>query len=146
MPRRTNRVLTPAILTAVDPRLHTALQATLTRDPRVKAAWVFGSVARGEDGPESDVDVGVLFDHAERPRRLDELPLDLEADLASATGREIDLIVVDWAPVDLVHWVLRDGLLIVDQDRGARIRFEVDARRRYFDMLPILREYRKAAS
>jgi len=112
----------------------------------VKAAWLFGSAARGEERPGSDVDLAVLLGRARRPRTLDDLPLTLEADLASELGREVQVVVVDWAPVDLVRRVLRDGVLLVDRDRSARIRFEVDARNRYFDMLPILREYRRQAS
>jgi len=54
-------------------------------------------------------------------------------------------VVVDWAPSDLVHRVLRDGRLLVDRDRRARIRFEVAARNRYFDMQPIWRRYRRNA-
>lgn len=119
------------------------LVAALERDATVKAAWLFGSVARGDDRADSDVDVAILIDRAERPRSLDDLPMGLEADLASALGREVQLVVIDWAPVDLVHRVLRDGILLVDRDRSARIRFEVEARNRYFDMLPILREYRR---
>jgi len=47
------------------------------------------------------------------------------------------------APTDLVHRVLRDGSLLVDRDKPMRIRFEVDARNRYFDLQPFLRRYRR---
>ena len=107
------------------------------------AAWLFGSVGRGTDRPASDVDIAIL---TSRPARhtLDDLWLDLRADLASIAGREVDLVVVDDAPADLVHRVLRDGLLVLDRERGARIRFEVAARNRFFDMTPIWNEYRRA--
>lgn len=55
-------------------------------------------------------------------------------------------MVVDWAPPDLVHRVLRDGARLVDRDRAKRIRFEVDARNRFFDMQPIWRRYRKTGA
>jgi hypothetical protein len=45
--------------------------------------------------------------------------------------------------VDLVHRVLRDGVLLLERDRSARIRFEVRARNDYFDLLPHLRRYRR---
>jgi hypothetical protein len=47
--------------------------------------------------------------------------------------------------VDLAHRVLRDGLLLLERDRSARIRFEVRARNEYFDLLPHLRRYRRKA-
>jgi len=43
---------------------------------------------------------------------------------------------------DLVHRILRDGILCLDRDRSARIRFEVKARGEYFDLLPYLQRYR----
>jgi len=33
--------------------------------------------------------------------------------------------------VDLIHRVLRDGILVYEQDRSRRIRFEVQARNAY---------------
>lgn len=130
----------------MDSALRESLRAQIDDHAEVKAAWVFGSVARGVDRPDSDVDIAVFFDRRQRPETLDDLPLGLEADLASEVHREVQVVVVDWAPVDLVHRVLRDGLLLIDRDRSARIRFEVDARNRYFDLLPVLRRYRRQAS
>ena len=43
-----------------------------------------------------------------------------------------------------MHRVLRDGILIDEADRAARIRFEVAARNEYFDLLPILQRYRRS--
>lgn len=120
-----------------------ALSPVLERHDDVIAAWLFGSVARGTERADSDVDVAVLLGRRTRPRTLDDLPLDLEAELASALGRSVQVVVVDHAPADLVHRVLRDGRLLVDRDKAARIRFEVDARNRFFDMQPIWREYRR---
>ena len=57
----------------------------------------------------------------------------------------IDLIVLDDAPVDLIHRVLRDGQLLYDDDPSLRVRFEVRSRNEYFDLQPYLREYRGTA-
>jgi len=40
--------------------------------------------------------------------------------------------------------VLRNGVPVCERDRSARIRFEVQAHNAYFDLLPYLREYRRA--
>lgn len=55
----------------------------------------------------------------------------------------MDLVVLNRAPVDLIHRVLRDGLLLLDFHPGARTRFEVQARNEYSDLLPHLRRYRR---
>ena len=127
-------------LDAVEHALHALLAE---RAPQLVAAWLFGSVARGRARETSDVDVAILTGRP-RPSTLDDLPLDLEASLADTLGRPVQVVVLDHAPSDLVHRVLRDGVLVVDRSPAERIRFEVAARNRYFDMAPIVREYRRA--
>lgn len=118
-------------------------EALRDADGDLVAAYLYGSVARGTAGPSSDVDVALLF-RTERPRTLEGLPLALEAQLERALAAPVQTVVLNEAPVDLVHRVLRDGLVILDRDRSARIRFEVRARNEYFDLLPVLRQYRRA--
>jgi uncharacterized protein len=123
--------------------LESGLARVLTDRPeRIAAAYVFGSMAKGTARSASDVDVGVLFVEAP-PATLDALPLDLQDALTRAAGRTVDLVVLNSAPVDLVHRVLRDGRLVYETDRSRRIAFEVRSRALYFDLLPILREYRR---
>lgn len=117
--------------------------ATLAEETGIVAVWVFGSVAKGRARPDSDVDVGVLFEKRPAPV-LGGVVDALRRKLDHALGREIDLIVLDDAPADLVHRVLRDGVLVIENDRSRRIAFEVQKRNEYFDLLPILRRYRKA--
>jgi predicted nucleotidyltransferase len=105
------------------------------------AAYLFGSVARGTAHAASDVDIAILLDR-DPPRTLDGLPLDLEGDLERLAGRPAQVVVLNRAPLDLVHRVLRDGVLVLERDRSARVRFEVRARAEYLDLLPYLRQYR----
>lgn len=113
-----------------------------TAPPDVLAAYVFGSIARDDADAESDVDVAILLAAEPRPE-LASQRLDLAAELERGLGRRVDLVILNTAPVDLVHRVLRDGALVLDRDRAARIRFEVRARNEYFDVLPFLRRYRR---
>jgi hypothetical protein len=39
--------------------------------------------------------------------------------------------------------VLRDGVLLLDRDPSARVRFEVRSRREYLDVRPYLDRYRR---
>ncbi len=109
--------------------------------PEVVCAYLFGSVARRQARAESDVDVAVLY---EKPpeSHLAAGPLDLEGALERALGRPVQLVVLNGAPADLVHRILRDGRIVLDRDRAARIRFEVAKRNEYFDLEPIRRLYR----
>jgi len=111
-------------------------------DPRgAVAVYLFGSTARGDAGPGSDVDVGILF-AAEPPATLDAPQFVLEAALERVVGRPVQVVALNRASADLVHRVLRDGRLVLDSDPAARIRFEVRSRNLYFDMEPIRRLYR----
>jgi predicted nucleotidyltransferase len=124
--------------------ISTVKQYFAQRSQNVVAAYVFGSVGRGSSRPRSDVDIAVLY--ATPPMSAVSGPAsDMQAELEALLRRPVDLIVLNDAPVDLVHRVLRDGEIVCETDRGARIDFEVDARRRYLDLLPVLRRYRASA-
>lgn len=116
-------------------------QVLTSADDGLLAAYLFGSVARGTDSPSSDVDVGILLRTAPSSE-LNDLRSALEGDLERALGRTTQVVILNHAPADLVHRVLRDGRLLLERDRVARIRFEVRARNEYFDLLPILNRYR----
>jgi predicted nucleotidyltransferase len=108
----------------------------------VAAVYLFGSVARGVATPRSDIDIGVLF--VGRPHlSLIHQGNQFGIDLTRILKEEIDLIVLNDAPADLVHRVLRDGELLVEFSPVERVAFEVQKRSEYFDLLPILEEYRR---
>lgn len=106
------------------------------------AAYLFGSVARGTAGARSDVDVAILY-AAAPPATLEGLPLDLERRIGQLVGRPVQVVVLNTAPVSLLHRVLRDGVLVLDSAKSARIHFEVRARNEFFDLQPIVARYRR---
>lgn len=108
----------------------------------VVAAFLFGSTARGTRRAESDVDLGLLL-AGEPPRTLATLELDLEGKLERRLGVPVQVVILNLAPPDLVHRVLRDGELLLDRDPSTRVRFEVRSRREYFDVRPYLDRYRR---
>jgi predicted nucleotidyltransferase len=127
----------------MDGEIESTLRDFFAAEPRgAIAAYLFGSVARGEARPDSDVDVGVLFEAAVPPT-LDAPQFRLEAELERRLGRRVQVIALNRASADLVHRVLRDGRIVLDRDRAARICFEVHSRNQYFDMAPIRCLYRR---
>lgn len=122
----------------VEARLRSYFEA----DPRgAVAVYLFGSVARGQAGSKSDVDVGVLYGSLP-PATLDAPQFALEAELERLLHAPVQVVVLNRAPADLVHRVLRDGRLVLDRDRALRIRFEVRSRNDYFDMAQVRARYR----
>jgi predicted nucleotidyltransferase len=104
-------------------------------------AYLYGSLARGEEHAGSDVDVAVLLPGEMTPQLSGPMTT-LRGDLERLLRRPVDLTDVRRAPVDLVHRILRDGKLLVERDLAERVRFEARARNEYFDLLPHLRRYR----
>lgn len=96
------------------------LSATLREAGWVRLALLFGSVARGRERPESDVDVGFI------PSR-DDVPLwdemDLQARLTRACGRTVQLMRLDRAAPGLRWRAARDGIVLHEADPGFMTRF-----------------------
>lgn len=109
----------------------------------IVCAYLYGSTARGSARAASDVDVAVLFARSP-PATLDGMGFDLAGEIEALIGRPVDIVVLNRASPDLVHRVLRDGVLVHESDRSARIAFETCKRAEYFDVLPHLREYRRS--
>lgn len=110
------------------------LNTYLASRAEVLFAYVFGSTARGDDRPDSDVDVAVFID----PRMVDSLPASYRsiilAGLISCLGRnDIDLVLLNVAPTVLSHRVLRDGRLLLSRNEAQRVEFAERVMRNYFD-------------
>jgi predicted nucleotidyltransferase len=127
---------------------------TLDRDPierlrfALKAApedlvctYIFGSQARGTARADSDLDLGLVLAE-DPPSTLFRVHAYLAERLAESTGKRVDLTVLNRASPDLVHRVLRDGILVLERSRSRRIAFEVAARNAYFDLLSHLQRDR----
>jgi predicted nucleotidyltransferase len=111
----------------------------------VVAAYLFGSIARGEGRESSDADVAMLLRDG-RPEVIADFDrvFEIQEELAGRLGRDVDVVVMNDAPLDLLHRVLRDGVRLLDRDPLERMEFELQARTQYFDFLPILLRYREA--
>lgn len=126
----------------MDAALRDKLVAALQADRSgTVAAYVFGSTARGDATAASDLDLAVLWDRTPASTLSGER-LELESVLERHLGRAVDVVALNTAPADLVHRILRDGVIVLDRDPARRIRFEVYRRNEYFDLEPVRRLYR----
>lgn len=109
--------------------------------PFIVAAYQFGSTARGQEGPLSDLDIAILVDDKRAPSALDLLRVELL--LAYELQKQlsvsaVDLITLNRQKVPFQHAVLRTGRLIYDADPEYRIRFMQEVIQAYLDFKPTL--------
>jgi hypothetical protein len=128
--------------------LDAGIAKVMQRVPDVVAAWVFGSEARGEARPDSDLDVGVLV------RGRNPSALDWYARLATIAalleelvpGRMVDVVLLEPQGPIFCHRVLSEGRLVYDADPKRRVDFESATYVRYFDFLPTWKLAQKHAA
>ena len=133
---RPSRHLPPRLPARVTrPVARVALVEAVASERDVVAAYLFGSVAAGDAGPLSDVDIGVLLaegvDEDEVCGRLmDGLCRRLHTD-------RIDVVSLGRSPLPLRYRILRDGTLVLCRDAAAREAFTVATVMDYLDFKPV---------
>lgn len=117
------------------------LQETLSRAhlclaPKVEVvfAYLFGSTARGDIRPDSDVDIAVFIDPSALSAVAASYRTALLTELMSCLGRnDVDLVLLNEAPAILSHRVLRDGQLILSRNDDLRVSFAEKTMLNYYD-------------
>lgn len=110
-------------------------------EPRreVLEAYLFGSHARGEAQPHSDLDIAVYIDEEAAEKSVFGYRAQLATELiAGLHSNDIDLLILNQAPPVLYYHVLRDGIRLLARDMRATTTREGRAVSRYCDFVPQL--------
>jgi uncharacterized protein len=108
-----------------------AVVNALEQDPRVLFAYLFGGLACGEQKPLSDIDLALFLVET---ASLAEDKLDLFEKLADLFGTaEIDLVILNTAPLSLAGRILQKKQLLVDKEPFRRHLYESLTLREFFD-------------
>src|SRR3990172_1184612 len=106
----------------------------------VAFAYLFGSRARGQALPYSDIDVGVYLDEPNEGTRFD-MELSLMGELEHTLHTDnVDVVVLNQAPPRLAYSIIKYKPLY-SRDERARARIEMGILSRYFDERPADLEY-----
>jgi predicted nucleotidyltransferase len=117
--------------------------AILTQDPDVRAVYLFGSQARAQDRPDSDLDLGVLLSAHLSDREVWKKRLQLGALAAQSLKRELDLFILGEADLDLTFRILQQGRRLYERDRSKVRAREAYLVSLYYDYQPFLEHYLK---
>jgi predicted nucleotidyltransferase len=119
-----------------------AMAGYLSTVPEVVLGFLFGSYARGQGRPDSDVDCAVLLADDVPAGSYFDFRLRVMDGLARAIGRDdVDLAILNEAPLALAYRVLRDGVLLFCRDHAAYVRYRVRTLNLYFDFAPLLERH-----
>lgn len=96
------------------------------------AAYVFGSQAKGETKPSSDIDIAVLLYELDK-HSFDYL--ECKASLERMMNNDVDLIILNDAGELLKFQIRRDGRIVFDRDPRKRKQWVIMSRKFYQDYL-----------
>jgi predicted nucleotidyltransferase len=103
----------------------------LISHPKVIFSYLFGSLARRQPLPLSDVDIAVYLKPG---TNFAESKLEILGELMDILQTdEIDLVILNTADIPLVMNIVKAKEVIVDNDPFERHRFESLTMRKYFD-------------
>ena len=120
------------------PAIHRAIARCVSARSEIQAAYLFGSTATGRVRPDSDIDIAVLLTRAPDAKRALDYRLKLMTDLGAAFHRpDVDVVVLNEAPLLLAHRVLSTGTLVFARSAAARVRFQVRIAAMYADLVPM---------
>jgi predicted nucleotidyltransferase len=115
------------------------LRESLAARGDVVFAVLFGSGARGELKPSSDLDLALRLDPSPDAWELG----GLVADLMKAMGRRVDVVLLPQVRSALLRHEISKGLLLLG-DRDEWIEFRQQAMREWRDFEPRFRRYTEA--
>ena len=104
----------------------------LLQDHNVIFAYLFGGLSEGKVKPLSDIDISV---YVRDTGNLAEYKISLFDRLTdSLSTNELDLIILNMAPVSIAGRILENKLILVDKDPPIRHAYESLTLRKFFDL------------
>jgi uncharacterized protein len=105
---------------------------TALREAGASFGLLHGSRAAGTHRADSDVDVAGYWGVPAAPASFEVL-----------LPRDVDLVVLDTAPLEVAGRIALHGVLLFDDDPPARVRWVATTRKIYLDELPRLERSRR---
>jgi predicted nucleotidyltransferase len=121
------------------PAFAAELKPIFEQEPSIVLAYLFGSHARGQANSLSDVDVAVFLDGQPDNDLCFEVRLNMTGRLMDHLHtNNVDVAILNQAPLALRYRVVRDGRLLFCRDNDAHIAFTAQTVSRYLDFKPVI--------
>ena len=116
------------------PILKKTLSIVFQRHKNVLFSYLFGSMAKDEVSPLSDIDIAVYLDNID-PNAIFDMKLSLHADICRALKmNNVDMVILNTLNNDmLIDDIIRHGIVIYDRNTALREYFEIMAIHRAID-------------
>lgn len=105
-------------------------------------AYLYGSLAKGEERKGSDVDIGVFLEKDFKRDAFYEARLALEIE-KEVKLKNVEIVVLNEKSLRFLNQILRYGKLIISKNEKERIKFETFVTKNYIDFKPYYEEYDK---
>lgn len=116
------------------------------KNKSVVALYLYGSYAKKTAKPNSDIDLGIIFDSDYRNKLNGFDSFGYQANVSKDLGIDVELQDLRSCTLSFAHRVLVEGQLIVANNEKERILFEEEILRKYFDSKPLFDEYYSSLS
>ncbi len=125
-------------------QLQEKLGEIFSKDKRIIAVYLFGSMVDGSRHQRSDIDLGLMIDRKSEKRFTlsDEMELEIKIEEALPTER-FDLIWLNKVPLLLQFRIISPAKLIYIGNDDLRCEMEERIMQEYYDFLPRLNEFNK---
>lgn len=111
----------------------------------VITVYLFGSLVKGKDNKNSDIDIALLFLNKISTQTRFDKKLQFISDLEKIFCRKVDIVDLNEADLYFIHQVMLSKKIILDKDINYRVSFEVSRRKSYFDRKPFYNLYHACA-
>jgi len=99
---------------------------------KAELVYLFGSFAKSTFTRFSDIDFAFLYDSKFDKHKLFEIRLDLIGALQQILKKEVDVVILNFAP-PLLRFEAINGILLYEKNRQIRVDFEVKIIQEYLD-------------
>lgn len=122
----------------IDQRLISQIQTSLSKEPKIKLAYVLGSVVSGDAKNGSDFDLAIVVDHKGK------IDINFVYNLISHIKfpKDLDLSIVDKnsSPIFL-YQIISTGKCVYQKSEEERVSFEANVLKNYYDTAHIRKIY-----